>query len=92
MANAGIDANTRATATGVSSSDSSVVLPLRCDPATSRLLIDISIIASSSPPAAHPTVDANTRAVASAVTDDAAATIEPLRCVAATGYLLVDIA
>jgi len=40
MANAGIDQNSRASLTGISSVDGKTIVPLYCDPTTHRLLID----------------------------------------------------
>ena len=66
---------------------------LRVDPATSRLLIDITIVADTTPPT-FPIVakrDNNQIPVGMAVTDDANQTPRPLLIDSRNGYLFCDI-
>lgn len=69
-----------------------VVEALRCDPSTSRLLIDVTIVSSTVPATlpAQAKHDENCIPSAMGVTDDAAATITPLIVDSRNNYLFVD--
>lgn len=91
MSQSGIDQNQVKTALAVDTNG--VTQPLRCDPSTGRLLVEVTIVSSTSPatlPATLPR-DQNRIPVAGGVTDDASQTITPLIVDSRNGYLFVDI-
>ena len=65
--------------------------PLRVDPATSRLLMDIEVTSSTTPAALSHKRDDNFVPVDYAVTDDANETLTPLIIDNRSGYLFVDL-
>ena len=91
MAQAKKDENHVSTALGW---DETTTQPLRCDPSTSRLLIDVAIV-SSTVPATNPgraLRDENYITTCGGVTDDASATWTALIVDSRNGRLFVDFA
>ena len=73
-------------------SDGTTTKQLRVDPATSRLLIDVTVVSDVAPPSFPTTMprDRNAVPVAGAVTDNAAKTPRPLLIDSRNGLLFVD--
>lgn len=80
------------TKTATASDGVTGIEPLRVDPVTSRLLVDIEVTTSTTP-ATLPAVgkiDDNYTKTATAVTDDANETITPVIIDSRSGYLFID--
>ena len=89
MANSKIEDNfirTALASDGVSSTE-----PLRVDPVTSRLLIDVEVTTSTIPAALNGKIDDNYTRTAFAVTDDVAETQTPLIIDNRNGYIFIDV-
>jgi len=65
--------------------------PLRVDPATGRLLIEVAVVSSTDPATPSGKRDNNQIPVSYAITDDASATPTPLIIDNRNGYLFVDL-
>lgn len=65
--------------------------PMRVDPSTSRLLIEIVAVTDSTPSTLAVKRDENRVHVGCAVTDDGSATVTPLIVDNRNGYLFVDL-
>ena len=76
--------------TALASDNSTSTEPLRVDPVTSRLLVDIEITTSTTPPTLSGKRDDNYVPTAYALTDDANETLTPLIIDNRSGYLWVD--
>lgn len=85
------DDNSGYVAMAVEDNAASAVANLKVDPATSRLLIAVTIVTSTSPVANTAKTDDNFEGTAMAVTDDADATIKPLLVDNRNGLLWADI-
>ena len=71
--------------------DGLTTLPLRVDPVTKRLLLDIAGVTSTTPATLSEQRDDNRIPTANAVTDDTARTITPLIIDNRNGLLFVDL-
>jgi len=93
MAQAARDENYVASALGVSDADSVTTLPLRVDPVTNRLLIDLSVNTNTAPPTLPTNAerDDNFVPVGLGVTDDSNLTPTPILIDSRTGYLWADV-
>ena len=89
MANSAIDNNRNATALAVDTTGATQ--PLRVDVSTSRLLLVITPMGTTTPATVTRKVDANRNGTSAAVTDDANLTITPLIVDNRTGFLFVDV-
>lgn len=78
---------------GVSSADGVSTLPVRVDPVTGRVLMDITQISSTSVPTLGTTIprDSNQVPVGRGVTDDTNLTPTPLLISSSNGFLLIDV-
>lgn len=89
MAQTGIDNNRVATALAVDTNN--VTQPLRVDAATSRLLIVITPMVTTTPATLALKIDDNRVGTSEVVTDDANETVTPLIIDTRTGFLFVDV-
>ena len=78
------------TKTAIASDGVTGIEPLRVDPVTSRLLIDVEVTTSTTPATLESKRDDNFVPVSYAVTDDASENLTPLIIDNRSGYLFVD--
>ena len=93
MANAKKDDNRVPSALAVGDDADAALEPLRVAPANSRLLIDVTVVATNGITGSWPTRsprDNNRIPIAMAVTDDSAEDVTPLRIDSRNGLLFVD--
>ena len=90
MADAQRDDNRMAVALGWDETNLTT-LPLRVDPVTKRLLLDITAVTTTTPPTLSEQRDDNRMPTGIAVTDNAARTISPLIVDNRNGLLWLDV-